>query len=216
MQKKLFSLQLLLLLFFSAQSQIYIEPYAGFQVDLNNTRPLFKQINTGLQCSFKRNRRYEFLMQVQVSNGLANKSADSAFTSNTSLPVYTAAAKKITPVAVSFALLNRVIIGGNAKGNTFYIVPGVGYMLQNINVEYSYDKANYTILNPDKTFSHSGVYLCLGATWVRTIKDNRFFATINFNTPSLSAKMKYPSSFNFLIPAAINAGYSFNISKSKK
>lgn len=211
MQKNFFLLLLCTLLGFSAASQVYLEPYAGFQVDLNSNKAPFKQINTGLQCSFTRSSSYEFVMQGQLSAGLNYKSADSAFTNNINLPVYAPAAKKVTPYAISFALLNRITVAGKKKANTFYIVPGIGGTYQSIRVYYSHDKDNYTILNPDKTLSHAGIYLCLGATWIHALKNGRFFTSVNFCTPSLGAKAKYLSSFKFLAPAALNAGYSFNI-----
>ena len=56
-------IQLLLLLFFiisKSNGQIFIEPIAGFQHDLNNKD--FNLINTGVQFSFKKSRQYELVV----------------------------------------------------------------------------------------------------------------------------------------------------------
>ena len=101
---------LLLQAVFYGKGQIYIEPYTGFRFDLNNTHPHFKQINTGLQFSFKSKGTYELALRLQHSWPAAFTSSDSAFTPVASLPLYVNASKKILPSASSFTLMHRIAV----------------------------------------------------------------------------------------------------------
>jgi hypothetical protein len=209
--KSLITALLLLLLAVNLHAQIYIEPFGGFQLDVNNTDPHFKQINSGLQFSFKSKGTYEVVFQFLRSWPVAFNSADSAFTANTALPLYTNAAKKIQPSSLSAAVMNRFAVAGAGTRNTFYVVLSTGLVYQKMNVSYTYDKTNYSILNPDKTQERTRAYFGFGMLYMRQLKKGRFFTEMDFNTPPVGPKIKYPSSFKFMAPAAFNIGYSFKI-----
>lgn len=209
--KQFILVTLLLQTVFYLQGQIYMEPYAGFQMDMNNTSPHFKQVNSGIQISFKSKGSYELAMQLQHSWPLSYKSADSAFTPNPALPLYVNASKKIQPSSTSFAVMHRVAVAGKNTAHTLYAVLGTGVVYQKIKVSYTYDKTNYSILNPDKTMDRINVYAGIGILYIQQLKKGRFFAELDFNTPPVGPKIKYPSSFKFMAPAALNAGYSFKI-----
>ncbi len=197
---------------FYVQGQIYMEPYTGFQMDLNNNNTHFKQINSGVQFSFKSKGAYELVLQLQHSWPLTYNASDSAFTPNPSLPVYVNAPKKIQPSSSSFAVMHRIAVAGKNAANTFYAVLSTGLVYQKIKVSYAYDKTNYSIINPDKTQERTRGYFGLGVLYVRQLQKGRFFAEMDFNTPPIGPKIKYPSTFKFMAPAALNIGYSFKIS----
>ncbi|MFN8252732.1 MAG: hypothetical protein U0V75_12745 [Ferruginibacter sp.] len=213
--KKYTALLLLQVFVLAGYSQVYLEPFTGFQFDMNNTSPHFKQVNTGLSCSFKSRGSYELVLQLNHSLPLAVTSSDSAFTTNLSLPLYAAAKEKINPSSTSFALVHRIAITGKKSVNTLYATISIGVVYQELRVSYAYDKANYSILNPDKTQNRSNIYGGVGLLFIHQLKKNRLFAEIAFNTPPAGPKIKYPSSFKFMAPAALNLGYSFTI-KNKR
>jgi hypothetical protein len=203
---------LLLQTAFCVKAQIYMEPYTGFQMDLNNTDPHFKQINSGVQFSFKSKGTYELVLQLQHSWPLTYNSSDSAFTPNPSLPVFVNAPKKIQPSSSSFAVMHRIVVAGKNTPNTFYAIISTGLVYQKMKVTYTYDKANYSILNPDKTQERTRGYFGFGILYMRQLQKGRFFTELDFNTPPIGPKIKYPSTFKFMAPAALNIGYSFKIS----
>lgn len=215
MKKQAACLIIALLFFAAVKAQTYLEPYLGFQMDLNNTNHKFKQLNTGLQVSFKSKGTYEFALQAQYGLPITEKSAAAAYTSSPSLPVMANAAKKIKPAYASFAVQNRIAVAGGKTANTFYVVLGAGVAYQNIKVRYSYDKTNYVVLNPDKTLAVTGTYMAGGFMYIHKLQQGRIFAALNFNTPALGATTKYPSSFKFMAPASISAGYSIIINNKK-
>ncbi len=194
-----------------AKGQTSVEPFLGWQKDLNGGK--FKQLNTGVQFSFKESPGYEFILQLQRSWPLAIVSYDAAFTTNTALPIFTGAKKSIRPAANSVALGHRIVVAGKNTANVFFIIIYTGMRVQRIAVKYEYDNDNYTILNPDKTLTRAGIYLSGGAEYMRVFKNGRIFFQLTASTQSLQKKIKYPSSFNFLAPLSFNAGYSFNIKK---
>lgn len=209
---------ILLLLHFLAvagYSQVFLEPVTGFQYDMNNTTLHFKQVNSGLQCSFKSRGSYELVLQMLHSWPLATAAADSAFTTNPSLPLYAPADEKIRPSSSSFAVMHRIAVAGKKSVNSLYVVITTGVVYQQMKVSYSYDKAHYSILNPDKTQERTNIYGGIGLLFMHQLKKGRFFAAIDFNTPPAGPKINYPSSFKFMAPAACNIGYSFMIKKNK-
>jgi hypothetical protein len=215
MTTKTTALLLALLLFLTAQSQTYLDPYTGFQLDLNNTHSGFKQLNTGVNISFKGKYSHELALQLQHSLPFSAKSSDVAFTANPSLPLSVNAAKKIQPSSTSFAIVNRIPVAGKKTVNTFYVLITAGAVYQNIKVTYNYDKVNYVILNPDKSLNKIGPYLGAGCMYIYTMKTGRFFTALNFNTPAAGAKTKFPSSFKFMAPASVTAGYSIIIKERR-
>ena len=83
------------LLHLASSAQVFIEPFAGYQTDVNNHQ--FKLVNIGLQLAFKKGKRYELLFQVQKSWSKTVTIQDSSFTLNASLPLYAPAAKSMRP-----------------------------------------------------------------------------------------------------------------------
>lgn len=209
---KKFTAFILLVTFFNCcLAQTYLEPFIGYQTDLNSND--FKQLNTGLQCSFKKSKRYEFILQLQKSWPLAFTTSQAAFTPNPSLPVYINAKKDIRPGAMSMAIGHRIKVAGKATANIFSVIVFTGGTYQHIKVNYQYDKNNYSILNPDKTQQRVGLFLSGGAEYMRIIKSGRIFFQLNAATPPAGKKPDYPSSFNFMAPLAFNAGYAVLIKK---
>ena len=194
-----------------AKAQTNVETFLGWQRDLKGGD--FKQLNTGVQFSFKESLDYEFILQLQRSWPVELVSNDSAFTPNTDLPLYASAKKSIRPAANSFALGHRIAVAGKKTANIFFIIIYTGIRFQRIAVEYEYDRDNYTVLNPDKTLTRAGIYLSGGAEYMRVLKNGRLFCQLTASTESLQRKKKYPLSFSSMAPLAFNAGYSFHIKK---
>jgi hypothetical protein len=196
-------------------AQIYIEPVAGYQLDIAN-RAKFSQINTGIQVSFKKGRGYELVARIQKSSPLVyHGKADSAFTPNTSLPLYESAGQTIHPGAWYFSVDHRFILNGSNAKQHFSVLLHTGVTYQNIIVAYDYDKNNYTVLNPEKTRKATSIFVGTGFEYMRIFKDNRVFFQITIDTPPGHGASSYPSSFSFMAPLAFNAGYSILIKKKK-
>lgn len=192
-------------------SQVYLEPFAGYQNDINNKN--FNLLNTGLQLTFKKGRRYELMVQVQKSWSFSNHSYDSSFTANPGLPLYAPAAKKLNPYTITAAIGNRIKLTGGRSNNSLFVKIYTGFTYQRIAVSYQYDKANYTILNPDQSVSEGGLYLSGGLEYMRQLKTGRLFCEVNISTPPLTGKLNYPYSFNLLAPLSFNIGYSIPLKK---
>lgn len=199
-----------------SEGQFYIEPFAGFRYDLNNSNPHYKQINTGFHFCFNGKRSYEPVIQFQYSWPIAYKSGDSAFSLNPALPLSINVPKKIAPYSFSFSFINRFVIVGKGKTNSVYLTLNLGATYQLMKVTYRYNKNNYTILNPDKTLKLWGPNFGIGALYMHAVKNGRLFVQADVTTPTLGAKEAYPSSFKFLSPMSINFGYSFMIKNKKR
>ncbi len=192
-------------------AQVYIEPFAGYQKDLNNKN--FQLLNTGVQLAYKKGRRYEMILQLQKSWPFGRHSTDSSFTLHPNLPLYSAAAKQIRPWAITAAFGNRFKILGIHSKNGVYAKVFAGFVYQRISVNYQYDKTNYIVLNPDKTLQAAGVFLSGGLEYMRQLPKGRLFGEINFSTPPATGKLDYPYSFNLMAPFSINIGYSIVLKK---
>ncbi len=94
-----------------------------------------------------------------------------------------------------------------------FIIGGIGLSNQRIVVKYTYDKANYTILNPDRSFSKFGLCLNGGIEYMRLLKRGYFSIQLSVHTPQISEKIKYPISYKFLAPIALNIGYAILLKK---
>ena len=197
----------------ACKAQLYIEPVAGFQYDINNHNK-FKQINTAIQLSFRKNRHYEFILLLQKTWPLKNLSGDSSFSTNPALPLYSNAEKTIRVSSYSLAAGHRITITGGKTNNIFSVILYAGLNVQRFAVAYKYDKNNYTILNPDKTLTAEGLFISGGFEYMRKLKKGRFFTQLIIASPP-TAKLKYPASFNIMAPIYLNAGYSILIKKSK-
>jgi len=101
-------------------AQIYIAPFAGYQVDFNN-KGNFKQANSGVQFNFKvkRTNRYELILELQKNWPIAFHSNDSSFSSNPAQPIYANAKKTILPSSYSLAAGHRFSIFGIHTSNIF-------------------------------------------------------------------------------------------------
>jgi hypothetical protein len=200
--------------FFAAYciAQVYIGPIIGYQIDLNNKKRL-NQINSAIQFDWKVSKYYGMIFQLQKGWPLPYISSDSSFSSNPALPVYASAKKTIRPSAISFAIGHRIMVKGKNSANIFSFIAYTGLTAQKIAVSYSYDKNNYTILNPDQTKKRISGFLSAGVEYMHLLKNGRFFTQLIFSTPPVGKKIKYPSSFNFLVPLSFNAGYSIPLKK---
>jgi len=211
---KVIALLLGILFFCNCDAQIYVEPIVGFQKDLNKESKL-KQINSALNISWKVGRTLEVILQVQRSWPIAYKSSDASYTTNPSLPVYAAANKSISPSALSLLVGQRLKLAGRATNNSLFFTSYLGVSNQQIKVDYSYDKNNYTILNPDKSVNETGLYVSGGLEYMRNLKFGRVFAQL-LAGGFIHEDINYPNSFYFLVPLSINVGYSIPVFKKKK
>jgi hypothetical protein len=199
------------LLVFTCSAQVYIEPVAGYQLDMNHSG--FRQINSAVQFSFKQSSRYEFILLVQKSWPLSLISYDSSFTANPSLPLFSLAQKTIQPGSFTLSLGHRWVVAGATGPNKFSLLLNTGVTLQRIKVRYQYDKSNYTILNPDQTQERFSVFVSGGVEYMRLLKTGRLFFQIIVSSPPAGKSFKYPSSFQLMAPISFNAGYSIPIKK---
>lgn len=207
---------LLLLAVFSGaycSAQFSLEPYVGYQHDLNNYSKGFKQYNTGLQIVWKAQRRYEILMMVQGSWPVSKTGTDSIFTTNPSLPVAALASNTYSPTSLYVAVGQRFKVTNTASINSLAIVVNVGICYQKITVSHKYDKSNYVILNPDNTIDRTGPYLSGGLFFMHTTGNGGLFAEAIISSPPVGGKTRAYSSYNFLAPLAVNIGYSITLSK---
>jgi hypothetical protein len=190
--------------------QVFIEPFGGYQVDLNN-HGKNKLINSGVQLALKK-RRYEFLVQIQKSwTAKETHYSDSSFTTNPSLPLYAPAEKKLTISSFSLGIGNRIKVAGRKSNNSLFVKLYIGAMYQKIKVNYQYDKSNYIVLNPDETEEQTGVYVSMGLEYMRQLKTGRLFFDVNFSSPP-SGHPSFPA-YKFVAPLSFNIGYSIQLSK---
>ena len=197
--------------FNSSFAQVYIEPFAGYQKDLNNKN--FNLLNAGLQLSYKKSKGYELIFQLQKSWPSARRSNDSSFTLNPNLPLYSPAAKKISPAAFTIGVGNRIKVLGRKTKTSVFAKMYTGFVYQKMGVDYQFDKTNYIVLNPDKTSELAGLFLSGGLEFMRQLKTGRLFGELNFSTPPVTGKRSYPYSFNTMAPFSINIGYSMLLKK---
>ena len=191
-------------------SQIYIEPAAGYQFDVNNDHS--RHFNSELRFSFKKGKLYEFMLKVQKSWPVSSGYVDSSFSVNPNLPLYSPANKTIHTSSFSIAAGNRFKVLGMRSKNSLFVTIFTGVAFQQFDVSYKYDKANYTILNPDQTAKEGGLFVTGGLGYMRQLKNSRFIFEINIASPP-AAKINYPSSFNLMSPLSFNIGYSIRIKK---
>jgi hypothetical protein len=192
-------------------AQIYVEPVIGYQLDMNNNG--FKLVSSAVQLALQKSRRYELIFLLQKSWPLAITSNDSAFTANSSLPVYTAAEKTILPGSFAVSIGHRFVLAGANGLNRFSLLVNTGLTAQKIKVRYRYDKSNYTILNPDQTQNRFSVFISGGVEYMRLLKSGRIFFQTVVSSPPAGKPIKYPSTFKFMAPLNFNIGYSILIKK---
>ncbi|MEO5685462.1 MAG: hypothetical protein ABIQ88_22640 [Chitinophagaceae bacterium] len=213
MQRQLLLLMMIAALPACAFSQTFLEPFAGYQVGLNNQKN--NSVNSGLQLAFKRNSSIEFLLQLQKSWPLPSGSnaPDSSFTLNTSLPLYAPAEKKLRSSSLLLAAGCRFVLAGKQSNNKLLATTYLGIKYQKTAVSYQYDKTNYTILNPDQTLSRTGLFVSAGLAYMRQLKTSRLLVELNVASPSAGSN-KYPSSFKLTGQLSCNIGYSIQLSKN--
>ena len=211
MMNKVIALLLCILFFCNCNAQFYIEPILGYQKDLNKNSKL-KQLNTAINICWKAQPKYELIFQVQRSWPSSYKSSDPSYTTNPALPVYTAANKSISPSALSLLIGHRIKLAGRSGNNSLFVNLAAGVSNQQIKVDYSYDKNNYTILNPDKSVNETGIYLSGGIEYILNLKTGRIFTQLLFGG-FIHEETDYPNSFYFLLPFSFNVGYSIPIFK---
>ena len=210
---KVIALLLGILFFCNCDAQFYVEPIVGYQQDLNKSSGL-KQINSAINICWKARRRYELILQLQRSWPIPHKSSDASYTTNPALPVYAAANKSISPSSLSLLVGQRIKLVGRSTNNSLFVIFYTGLSNQQIKVDYSYDKNNYTILNPDKSVNETGLYLSGGIEYMRNLKTGRIFTQL-LAGGFIHEEIKYPNSFYFLVPFTFNVGYSIPIFKNK-
>jgi hypothetical protein len=193
----------------SSFSQIFIEPFAGYQTDMNNAKT--KLLNTGLQFAIKM-KKYEFLLQLQKNWPRSFNYVDSSYTTNTSLPLNAPAQKTIRPSSFSFAIGHRIKIAGRKSKNSLFVKIYSGLMYQKIAVGYQYDKTNYILLNPDKTEEKTGFFVSGGLEYMRQFSFGRLFFDLNFSSPP-TGNFNYNESYNLMAPLSLSIGYSIKLSK---
>jgi hypothetical protein len=198
----------------SGKAQLYVEPVAGFQHDLNN--PGFKLISTALQLAFKPSRQYELLLLLQRDWGLPLKSTDAAFSLNPALPLMVNAAKTICPSSVSLAIGHRIVVAGSKSLKKLSLILFTGLTFQHISVDYLYDKSNYTILNPDRTINRSGFYVAGGFEYMMMTKTGRMFVQLLIASPPTGKESGYPASFHAMAPVSLHLGYSIPVKAKRK
>lgn len=210
---KIIALLLGILFFCHCDAQFYVEPIVGYQQDLNKGSRL-RQINSAINVSWKLGRSFELILQGQRSWPIAYRYSDAAFTTNPALPVSVDAIKIISPSALSLLVGQRLKLAGRASNNSLFFTCYLGVSNQQIKVDYSYDKTNYTILNPDKTVKETGFYASGGIEYMRHYKTGRIFTQLLVGG-FVHEDINYPNSFKFLVPFSFNVGYSVPISKNK-
>jgi hypothetical protein len=197
-------------------AQTHLEVFTGYQHDINNRKYNFDMINSGVQISWKKNRTYEMLLQLQMGWGIKKNFSEAAYTSSPDFPVQSNAKKIISPAAISFSIGHRFVTTGKNFPGSISVLLYTGLAYQKIKVFYQYDKINYTILNPDRTQEDIGVSFTIGAEYMKQFKNGRGFFQVLTGPQPLLKKIPSNISFNFMAPLSFNAGYSFIIKKQKK
>lgn len=194
-------------------AQLSLEPFVGYQHDLNNNDKGFNQYNTGLQLVWKVQKRYELLLLVQGSWPVSRTGTDSIFTTNPALPVALTTPNTYRPKSLYLAVGQRFRITNPNSANALFGLVNVGICYQKITVSHHYDKANYVILNPDNTVHRTGPYLSGGLCFMHMIGKGGIFAQAIISSPPAGGNKKEYFSYNFLAPLAFNIGYSIDLSK---
>ncbi|MEO6000598.1 MAG: hypothetical protein ABIN89_27365 [Chitinophagaceae bacterium] len=213
--KKVITLMLSVFVFAgNGNAQLYLEPVIGFQTDLINSSH-FNQLNSAIQVGLKKSKYYELIFQLQINWPISIYSHDSSFSQNPAVPLFANAKKTMQPFALSIAAGNRTPMLGRNTNNIISLIAYGGVAYQKIIVTYQYDKSNYIILNPDKSQKRIGVFLSCGVEYMRLLKNGRAFIQVIIATPPVGKEMNYPSSFSFIAPLSLNAGYSIPIKRNR-
>ena len=197
-------------------SQKFIEPVLGL---VSNTKVSdgievnLKQITVALQICNTHKKTYENGFKLDVGLPIAFKSNDISFTLNPALPLNKTAIKSVKKTSISLTFFQNFKLFSITKKDKFSFLLNSGVSFHKISVSYDYDKINYVVLNPDKTFQQSGVYLGTGFQYLYALKQGRIFLQSVLNFPLITKKNNYPTSYKGLFSPTINVGYSITLNK---
>lgn len=208
-----FKLLFLLSLFFSSISfsQKFIEPIIGLAANRKTTNGIdanIKQFVIGLQVCTVKKKKFEYGFRLEAGLPQAFKSFDSSFTLNPNLSLYKSAGKTVRKTSLSFILFQHFKLFSITKKDKFSLLFNSGVSFQKTSFRYDYDKINYVILNPDKTFEQVGLQLGIGFQYLYSLKNGRIFLQGLLNFPIISKKYSYPTIYKGLVSQSINVGYS--------
>lgn len=211
--KFIFPASFLFLTSLALNAQKSIEPIIGYAIDINNGKYPLRQFNTGVQLAWGDVRKDQLLLTAQVSIPHTYKSSDSSFTLNPALPLYQQADKKIKPFSASVSIGYRIKLFEVKTVNKFSLLLYTGLTYQHIVVNYSHDKENYIILNPEKSIKSLGIFGGGGLEYMRLLKKGNVFFQVKIDSPPLTTIKNRLPSLRLLVPLSLNVGYSFPLNK---
>lgn len=194
----------------SASAQKYIEPIVGYQVSPKENY-IFSQLNAGVQWVLLNKKKKPFFLKITASLPIADKSLDSAYTTNINLPVINQVQKIIKPFGFELSIGKRLIIPPTGKYNKCSFIFSAGIAYQRLQVENNFDRKNYDLLNPDITISRFGGLVGFQFEYMRILKNGRLFLQTGITSSPISKRKSNQNSFKFLVPIAFNLGYSIKI-----
>jgi hypothetical protein len=186
-----------------------IEPLFGYQIDQGNNGK-FNGFSGTVNCYWEHSDKYDVGFQVQNTITRQYHSMDSSFTANPSLPLYAPANKTITAKFFSISFGNRFKLVEWNKHNMLDLILNIGLAFVTMDVSYSYDKTNYTILNPDESTTTAGLNLTPGVEYMRQFKKGKIIVQASISG-IIYGRMRYPNSFVYFDPATFNIGYSIPV-----
>ena len=210
MRKNLYLSVILFTVSFAASAQKYIEPIVGYQISPKD-QYLFKQLNAGVQWVLLNKKKKPFFLKAMISLPIADKSLDTAYTTNINLPLIQQVQKTIKPYGFLLTIGKRVIIQPSGRYNKFSFIFSGGIAYQYLKVENNYDRKNYELLNPDKTKSRFGGLVAFQMEYMRILKNGRIFIQTGISSSPISKRKASQNSFKFLVPIDFNIGYSIKI-----
>jgi hypothetical protein len=196
------------------QSQVYLEPFTGYAIDVRPKQNLHT-INTGLQITFSNKSGYALSTGFINGFGVRRKSEDSSFTSNPSLPIYANAAKTTHSSFFGIYVNNGFRLFKIGDHQSVHFNLSFGLRLQRIKVNYKLDSPDYIVLNPGAEARRFGPYAGTGFEYLYKLKKGRIFFQTTVVTPSLGRRNEQPDRFSISVPLSFNMGYSFEIKKTK-
>jgi len=206
----------LLLFPFLCRAQHTIEPYIGYNVDVNN-KGAFSQFNIGLQYPMINKPTYQMLIGARVGLPLNRQAGVSAaYTFDQTLPLRTDVDYTTQWHAYSILFENRFRVASwaNHKNNISLII-NIGFTHQRISAKHgSYNRDKYTILNPQRTATTTGAFVGSGIQYKRATPAGHFFLQLNFASPPIAKRL---DSYYYNSPASLGLymGYIINFKKRK-
>lgn len=209
-------LTLLFFLPFVAKSQNAIEPYIGYNVDVNN-KGAFSQVSIGLQYPVVNKPIYQLLIGVRAGLPLNKQTGiGTAYTFDQTLPLKTSVGYTTKWYSYSLLLQNRIRVASWANHkNAISAIINVGLTRQKIaarNDSYDWDK--YTILNPQTTATKNGVFVGIGTHYKHVAPGGFFFFQIDINSPPIAKKLD-SYYYNNPAPFGMHFGYIVNFKKKE-